>query len=380
MMIKANLVSYVTDQPCLVADDGYRWRRGRRNVEDEIGAWPLPTSLVLPLITRKMRTLINKRRPPVLPERVVSDIFVSYTNLNRDWAFWIAHELSVLGHSVHVADWEIAAGGDIMKWMDEKLGAADHVLCVVSEAYLNAPYASWERRAAQWAANTDRPNLVLPVFIEKCQAPLLLAQLKRCELYGATEQEARARLKLFLAPLPTKPPIGIYPGEKGASERDISPAPRSFPGKIDVEQKNEWDTRNTIWYACLASVMSLLSIQTVAMQLLNPKFIGLWTLMAQFPGRFITYYVVPSSISAIVATIAIRHTRDIFAVPILLGACFPYALLTGALLYKDQGGPMAVGWLILWSVFWSIGFTCFYFLGGRLFRGPQLSLRLKDDQ
>lgn len=90
--------------------------------------------------------------------------------------------------------------------------------------------------------------------------PIRGTRLPRCELFGATEQEAQARLKLFLAPLPTEPPIGIYPGERGVSGRDIIPAPRSFPGKIDVEQNDEWHTGNTIWFACLASVMSLLSI------------------------------------------------------------------------------------------------------------------------
>src|SRR5215510_9192030 len=102
----------------------------------------------------------------------VANIFVSYTSSNRDWAFWIGHELIALGHAPHIHEWEIGAGGDIMKWMEERLDAADHVLCVVSEKYLKAPYSSWERRSAQWAA-TDRPNFALRVFVEPCKAPTL---------------------------------------------------------------------------------------------------------------------------------------------------------------------------------------------------------------
>jgi TIR domain len=70
---------------------------------------------------------------------------------------------------------------------------ADHVLCVISTAYLSKPYSTWERRSAQWAAITDRPNFLLPVFIEPCKTPTLLATLKRCDLYGLEEADARAR-------------------------------------------------------------------------------------------------------------------------------------------------------------------------------------------
>ena len=97
----------------------------------------------------------------------MADIFVSYTSSDRDWAFWIGHELEALGHSAHIHEWEISAGGDIMKWMEERHQAADHILCVVSSVYLGQPYSSLERRAAQWAAVDKRPN-----FRQKWPTPL----------------------------------------------------------------------------------------------------------------------------------------------------------------------------------------------------------------
>ena len=80
--------------------------------------------------------------------------------------------------------------------MEERHQAADHVLCVISAAYLVKSYSSWERRAAQWAAATDRPSFALPVFIEPCEAKTLFSHMKRCDPYGVSEQEARTRLKL----------------------------------------------------------------------------------------------------------------------------------------------------------------------------------------
>ena len=93
-----------------------------------------------------------------------------------------------------VHEWEISAGGDIVAWMEERLDDADHVLCVISSAYLTKDYSSWERQSGQWDAVSHRSNFVLPVFVEDCEAPRLLAPLKRCELSGIGEDEAQARL------------------------------------------------------------------------------------------------------------------------------------------------------------------------------------------
>jgi TIR domain len=94
----------------------------------------------------------------------MADIFVSYTSSDREWAFWIGQELVDFGHSPRIHEWELSGGADIMAWMEAQRDTADHVLCVVSEKYLKAPYSSLERRAAQWAAVTDRPNFALPIY------------------------------------------------------------------------------------------------------------------------------------------------------------------------------------------------------------------------
>jgi TIR domain len=88
----------------------------------------------------------------------MADIFVSYISSDRDWAFWIGHELESLGHAPHIHEWEIFGGGNMMAWMMAQTDAAAHVLCVVSEKYLGAPYSSLERTAAEWAAVKSRPN------------------------------------------------------------------------------------------------------------------------------------------------------------------------------------------------------------------------------
>jgi tetratricopeptide (TPR) repeat protein len=163
----------------------------------------------------------------------VADIFVSYTLSDREWAFWIGKELQKLGHTPHVHEWEIPGGGDIEAWMEDRHDNADKVLCVVSDAYLKAPHSSRERRSAQWAI--DRPNFALPVFIEDCKARTLFANIKRCDIYGISEEDARSRLNAFL--MPAAMPAGPvkFPGMTNAAEDDAkstAPVHVDFPGRI----------------------------------------------------------------------------------------------------------------------------------------------------
>jgi hypothetical protein len=170
----------------------------------------------------------------------VADIFVSYTSSDRDWAFWIGQELEKLGHAPHLHDWEVSGGGNIMAWMDERHDEADQVLCVVSKHYLQQPYSALERHGAQWAAVSKRPNFLLPVFVESCDAPSLIAPLKRCDLHGLNESEAHERLVEFLKPAAKPTEMVPFPGTKKSAAASIASPPAepvAFPGKADSKNR-----------------------------------------------------------------------------------------------------------------------------------------------
>ena len=145
----------------------------------------------------------------------MADIFISYTASDRDWAFWIAKELEALGQTPHIHEWEIKGGDDIYAWMEERYDAADHVLCVVSDEYLKAPYSTLERNAALWQATSKRPGFVLFVAVKPCRLPTLANHIRRCELYGIPESAARVRFREFI-------------------EKREAPAAIAFPGKVSV--------------------------------------------------------------------------------------------------------------------------------------------------
>ncbi|MGA3005275.1 MAG: toll/interleukin-1 receptor domain-containing protein [Acetobacteraceae bacterium] len=140
------------------------------------------------------------------------DIFVSYTSSDRECAHWIAAELRAQGHDLHVHEWEIDAGGNILGWMEQHHDAADHVLCVVSAGYLKAPYSTLERQAAVWRAAKERSDFVLFVVVKPCALPSLIDHFRRCELSGQPDDAARQRFRECMTPR-AAPAIVAFPGE-----------------------------------------------------------------------------------------------------------------------------------------------------------------------
>jgi hypothetical protein len=166
----------------------------------------------------------------------VADIFISYTKTDRTWAFWIAKELEALGHTHHVHEWEIKAGEDIYAWMERRHHAADHVLCVVSDDYLNdikAPYSAIERRAAEWQTASKRPRFALLVVVKPCNLPTLSDHVLRCELFGIPEETARTRFREFMT-APGSTGVVTFPGTAFAVSNIPIRVPVHFMGRDDA--------------------------------------------------------------------------------------------------------------------------------------------------
>jgi tetratricopeptide (TPR) repeat protein len=162
----------------------------------------------------------------------MADIFISYTRSDREWAYWIAKELEALGHAAHVHEWEIKGGDDIYSWMEARHDAADHVLSVVSDDYLKAPYSTLERNAALWQSAGKRPGFVLLVAVKPCRLPTLGDHIRRCELYGVPEEVARIRFREFMSER-NAPSLIVFPGEVFAVSNIPFRVPQHFMGRDD---------------------------------------------------------------------------------------------------------------------------------------------------
>jgi tetratricopeptide (TPR) repeat protein len=163
----------------------------------------------------------------------MADYFISYTSTDREWAHWIAKELEALGHTPHVYEWEVEGGDDIYRWMEQRHDAADHVLCVVSDDYLKAPFSTLERNAAMWQSARNRPGFVLFVVVRPARLPTLADHVRRCELFDVSEEAARIRLREFVTRR-EKPQSAAFPGAAVALSNVPIRLPAHFMGREEA--------------------------------------------------------------------------------------------------------------------------------------------------
>ena len=171
---------------------------------------------------------------PVAPvQDAMADFFISYTSTDSEWAHWIAKELQSLGHAPHVHEWEIKGGDDIYAWMEQRHDAAEHVLCVVSDEYMKAPFSTLERNAAMWQSAKNRPGFVLFVVVKPSRLPSLSDHIRRCELFGVPEDAARVRFREFMNARAV-PDAVTFPGQVFAVSNIPIRVPAHFMGRDDA--------------------------------------------------------------------------------------------------------------------------------------------------
>ena len=127
------------------------------------------------------------------------DYFISYTAADRAWAEWIAWQLEGARYTTVLQAWDFRPGDNFVIRMRDALETADRTLAVVSAAYLASSYCTDEWTGA-FLHDKDRQGRLLPVRIEACTLPRLLATRVYIDLVGLGRQQARAH-DVALAPV-----------------------------------------------------------------------------------------------------------------------------------------------------------------------------------
>ncbi|MFZ1963006.1 MAG: toll/interleukin-1 receptor domain-containing protein [Roseiarcus sp.] len=161
--------------------------------------------------------------------------FVSYTSSDREWAQWIGAELRTLGHEPFVHEWEIGAGEDIYAWMEKRHDQADHVISVVSDAYMKAPFSMLECNAALWRSAKLGQNFALLALVEPIKLPNLVDFMRRYELFGVSKDEAQKRFHEFIAERKALDTV-MFPGRPRAPSNVPIAVPQFFPGREEALQ------------------------------------------------------------------------------------------------------------------------------------------------
>ncbi|MBL7491382.1 tetratricopeptide repeat protein, partial [Frankia sp. AgB1.9] len=127
-------------------------------------------------------------------ESAAWDFFVSYTEVDRSWAEWVAWELEAAGYSVVVQAWDILTGDNWPARVDEAVRRSAHTVAVVSPDYLASEWGAVERLAALRADPSGHGRKLLPVRVGAARDDGLLGSVVDVTLVGVAEQIARERL------------------------------------------------------------------------------------------------------------------------------------------------------------------------------------------
>jgi WD40 repeat protein len=122
------------------------------------------------------------------------DFFVSYTAKDRAWAEWLAWVLEDEGYRVLIQAWDFVPGSDWMWQMQEGIRRAVRTLAVLSTAYLGSVFGAKEWNSAVASDSSGFARKLLPVRIEDCERPGLLAGIVSIDVFGVSEADAQRRL------------------------------------------------------------------------------------------------------------------------------------------------------------------------------------------
>lgn len=142
------------------------------------------------------------------------DLFISYTGSDHAWAEWIAWQLKAAGYSVFLQAWHFRPGKNFILEMEEGMAKCDRTLIVLSPRYFTSGFTKAEWTAAFAKDPTGEKGLFIPVRIEKCDLPDLLAARIYIDLVGLDEDTTRRALIDGLRPTgePTSEPH--FPGSR----------------------------------------------------------------------------------------------------------------------------------------------------------------------
>ena len=123
------------------------------------------------------------------------DFFVSYTQVDRAWAEWIAWILEEDGHRVLVQAWDFVPGTNWVQGIQAGARDAARTIAVLSPDYLTSVYGGAEWQAA-WASDPQGTGRrLLTVRVADCDRPGLLTRVVGVDLFGLGEAAAKARLR-----------------------------------------------------------------------------------------------------------------------------------------------------------------------------------------
>jgi tetratricopeptide (TPR) repeat protein len=166
------------------------------------------------------------------------DFFISYTQVNRLWAEWIAVQLEAAGYTTVLQAWDFRPGSDFLHQMQQATLTAGRTIAVLSPAYLGSQFGEAEWRAAFVKDPTGEQGLLVPVRVQECQPPGLLASRVYVDLVDTDEDTAKQRLLDGVGEAGARPTTAPFPGTAAGTPKRAKRFPGQGPAISNLPARN----------------------------------------------------------------------------------------------------------------------------------------------
>ncbi|WID99691.1 toll/interleukin-1 receptor domain-containing protein (plasmid) [Bosea vestrisii] len=162
----------------------------------------------------------------------MSDFFISYTGVDRQWAEWIAFVLEEEGFTTILQAWDFRPGSNFVLEMQKASEAAQRTIMVLTADYLKSGMA-----APEWASAFGRDpqgleRRLLPITARACEPQGLLKTIVQVRIVGMDEANAREAILAGANRARAKP------SNRPAFPGSASPAAhKAFPGPDTVSRQ-----------------------------------------------------------------------------------------------------------------------------------------------
>ena len=136
------------------------------------------------------------------------DFFISRNGADRAWAEWIAWELEEAGYTTVLQDWDFRPGQNFVLKMQGAATNCKRTIAVLSPDFLAAEFTQPEWMAAFRQDPKGDKGLLIPIRVQECEPPGLLASLAYIDVFGLEEEEALQRLLRPFSPSPLPKAVG----------------------------------------------------------------------------------------------------------------------------------------------------------------------------
>lgn len=160
----------------------------------------------------------------------MSDFFISYTRADRSWAEWVAWQLEEAGYAVLLQSWDFGPGSNFILKMQQAATESERTIAILSNDYFRSEFARSEWAAAFAQDPDGKKGVLIPVRVEECRPPGLLASIVYIDLVDKDEEQARELLLASVRRVRAKPAQAPpFPGK--ARE------PKPYPGTDAGERR-----------------------------------------------------------------------------------------------------------------------------------------------